>query len=189
MEMVNGYVFLDLTKSNVYAKALKVLESGKPVVVKDGSGAPYYVDSMNVDGTNVVITKGGKTITIANDNTITSVGDIQPHLYFYHFEFSYVNSAETTQYCLVEFYSTKNVEISVNGFKELLGTNKFKNINSSVNSLTDLELDSETLSIEIMLYNDLLMLATIEDTNSLVENTNFTDFDIQSANSYKTQLF
>lgn len=76
MEMVNGYVFLDLTKANVYAKALKVLTADKPVVINDGTGAPYFVDSMTVDGTNVVITKGGKTITIANDNTITNVGEI-----------------------------------------------------------------------------------------------------------------
>lgn len=76
MEMVNGYVFLDLTKSNVYSKALKVLGTDKPVVIKDGSGSPYFVDSLTLDGTNVVITKGGKTITIANDNTITSVGDV-----------------------------------------------------------------------------------------------------------------
>ena len=81
MEMVNGYVFLDLTKANVYAKALKVLGTDKPVVIKDGSGSPYFVDSLTLDGTNVVITKGGKTITIANDNTITNVGDIQNHLY------------------------------------------------------------------------------------------------------------
>ena len=74
MEMVNGYVFLDLTKANVYAKALKVLGTDKPVVIKDGSGSPYFVDSLTLDGTNVVITKGGKTITIANDNTITSEG-------------------------------------------------------------------------------------------------------------------
>ena len=74
MEMVNGYVFLDLTKANVYAKALKVLGTDKPVVIKDGSGSPYFVDSLTLDGTNVVITKGGKTITIANNNTITSEG-------------------------------------------------------------------------------------------------------------------
>lgn len=74
MEMVNGYVFLDLTKANVYSKALKVLGTDKPVVIKDGSGSPYFVDSLTLDGTNVVITKGGKTITIANDNTITNEG-------------------------------------------------------------------------------------------------------------------
>lgn len=88
MEMVNGYVFLDLTKTNVYSKALKVLGTDKPVVIKDGSGSPYFVDSLTLDGTNVVITKGGKTITIANDNTITNVGDIQNHLYAIYFETS-----------------------------------------------------------------------------------------------------
>jgi len=87
MEMVNGYVFLDLTKSNVYQKALKVLTTDKPVVVSDGSGAPYFVDSMKLDGTNVVITKGGKIITIASDNTITNVGDIQPQEKLYHYCF------------------------------------------------------------------------------------------------------
>ena len=95
MEMVNGYVFLDLTKSNVYSKALKVLGTDKPVVIKDGSGSPYFVDSLTLDGTNVVITKGGKTITIANDNTITNVGDIQNHLYRYYAPSAYL---QTTDY-------------------------------------------------------------------------------------------
>lgn len=80
MEMVNGYVFLDLTKSNVYAKALKVLGTDKPVVIKEGTNAPYFVDTISLVGTNVVITKGGKTITIANDNTITNVGSIVPNI-------------------------------------------------------------------------------------------------------------
>ena len=83
MEMVNGYVFLDLTKSNVYERALRVLGADKPVVIKDGSGSPYFVDSLTLDGTNVVITKGGKTITIANDNTITTEGVIQNHLWYH----------------------------------------------------------------------------------------------------------
>ena len=74
--MVNGYVFLDLTKSNVYAEALKVLGTDKPVVIKDGSGAPYFVDSLTLDGTNVVITKGGKTITINDANAVSSEGEI-----------------------------------------------------------------------------------------------------------------
>ena len=92
MEMVNGYVFLDLTKTNVYSKALKVLGTDKPVVIKDGSGSPYFVDSLTLDGTNIIITKGGKTITIANDNTITNVGDIQNHLYEYLIQIKCTNN-------------------------------------------------------------------------------------------------
>ena len=78
MEMINGYIYLDLTKEDVYVRSLKAIASGKPVVVKDAdSSVPYFVDSITTDTTNVYITKGGKTITIANDNTITSSGDVQ----------------------------------------------------------------------------------------------------------------
>ena len=108
MEMVNGYVFLDLTKSNVYSKALKVLGTDKPVVIKDGSGSPYFVDSLTLDGTNVVITKGGKTITIANDNTITNVGDIQPKtLHLYKLNFSLEISSTEGNFMML-FYSNKD---------------------------------------------------------------------------------
>ena len=107
MEMVNGYVFLDLTKANVYAKALKVLGTDKPVVIKDGSGSPYFVDSMALVGTNVVITKGGKTITISNDNTITNVGDIQNHLYNLCIQFEYQVSDEDTSNCYMNINFNK----------------------------------------------------------------------------------
>ena len=73
-----GYTILDLESSTIYADSVKALDSNKPVVVYDGTNKPYYADSVTTSGTNVVITKGGKTITIANDNTITNVGDIQP---------------------------------------------------------------------------------------------------------------
>lgn len=106
MEMVNGYVFLDLTKSNVYSKALKVLGTDKPVVIKDGSGSPYFVDSLTLSGTNIIITKGGKTITIANDNTITNVGDIQEKLHLYRLQFQLkIEGTDATFFMLI--YSNK----------------------------------------------------------------------------------
>ena len=120
MEMVNGYVFLDLTKANVYSKALKVLGTDKPVVIKDGSGSPYFVDSLTLDGTSIIITKGGKTITIANDNTITNVGDIQNHLY------RYVIIKTGSNFFTCEIISNKNVEISTyNDLLSFLGQEKY----------------------------------------------------------------
>ena len=71
-----GYTILDLESSTIYADSVKALDSNKPVVVYDGTNKPYFTDTIVLDGTNVVITKGGKTITIANDNTITSNGNI-----------------------------------------------------------------------------------------------------------------
>lgn len=81
MEMVNGYVFVDLLGVNVYKKALGAIRSGKPIMVLDAPNV-YFADTFKtdvVDGDNVVIiTKGGKTITINDNNSVTSEGEIQP---------------------------------------------------------------------------------------------------------------
>lgn len=123
MDMINGYVFLDLTKSNVYAKALKVLGADKPVVIKEGSNAPYFVDSISLDGTNVVITKGGKTITIANDNTITNVGDI------YNEELQYISYNNETD--VID--TTKPIVQTMDGYSFVDGSvTGFENTYASV---------------------------------------------------------
>ena len=79
--MNGGYAMINLASATIHADALAALASNKPIVVYEATGAPYYADTVSISGTSVVITKGGKTITIANDNTITNVGDIQNHLY------------------------------------------------------------------------------------------------------------
>lgn len=76
--MNGGYAMINLASETIYADVVAALASNKPIVVYEATRAPYYADSVTTSGTNVVITKGGKTITIANDNTITNVGDIQP---------------------------------------------------------------------------------------------------------------
>lgn len=94
-----GYTILDLESSTIYADSVKALDSNKPVVVYDGTNKPYFVDTIVLDGTNIIITKGGKTITIANDNTITNVGDIQAkqiHHYDFNMEYLKVNGNNLT---------------------------------------------------------------------------------------------
>ena len=81
--MNGGYAMINLASATIHADALAALASNKPIVVYEATGAPYYADSVTTSGTNIIITKGGKTITIANDNTITNVGDIKPKLHFY----------------------------------------------------------------------------------------------------------
>lgn len=78
-----GYVMLDLADPKLYDRAKASIGSGKPVMVYDTDNAVYYIDSIALDGTDVIITKGGKTITIASDGTITSSGDIQNHLWLH----------------------------------------------------------------------------------------------------------
>lgn len=77
MEMVNGYVFVDLTGENVYKKALGAISAKKPVLVKDYDQI-YFADTITTktvdDDLVVVITKGGKTITITDANSVSSEG-------------------------------------------------------------------------------------------------------------------
>ena len=104
--MNGGYAMINLASATIHADALAALASNKPIIVYEATGAPYYADSVTTSGTNVVITKGGKTITIANDNTITNVGDIQPHLYLYEINFEY-NSASFILYAISNKIITK----------------------------------------------------------------------------------
>lgn len=95
---IGGYSILDLASTTIYADALGALKQDKPVLVYDTPEC-YFADTIKattIDGDDVVqITKGGKTITIANDNTITNVGDIQNHLYKYFAPSVYL---QTTDY-------------------------------------------------------------------------------------------
>lgn len=88
MKYIGGYSILDLTDANVSAQANACYNQDKPVLVYGANGERYFADTITKSGTSIIITKGGKTITIANDNTITNVGNIQNHLYLYHFKYS-----------------------------------------------------------------------------------------------------
>ena len=81
--MTNGYVVINLNDTEkIYSKALKVLASGKPVLVMDDPQV-YYADTITMSGDDVVITKGGKTITITDANAVSSIGNIQKHLWYH----------------------------------------------------------------------------------------------------------
>lgn len=77
---IGGYSILDLADANVYAQALICAKQNKPVLVYDDP-LKYYADTIAIDtdnDDNVVITKGGKTITITDANSVSSEGEIQP---------------------------------------------------------------------------------------------------------------
>ena len=156
MEMVNGYVFLDLTKANVYSKALKVLGTDKPVVIKDGSGSPYFVDSLTLDGTNVVITKGGKTITIANDNTITNVGDIQVTkltLYRHNIRCEY-NGSQSSAHVTMELISESDTVFvkdgSTNSLAKYLYDNGYNTKDKAIMATGTYYLNSEAVERPVL---------------------------------------
>lgn len=81
-----GYVIINKALDNVYELAKNALTSGKPILWYETNTECYYIDTATLSGTDIVLTKGAKTITIEADGDITEVGDIQPsgseqHLY------------------------------------------------------------------------------------------------------------
>lgn len=76
-----GYVILDLESTTIYTDALKAIQAKKPVVVYDEPNI-YFADTIKADTIDddavVIITKGGKTITITDVNSVSSEGEIQP---------------------------------------------------------------------------------------------------------------
>lgn len=176
MEMVNGYVFLDLTKSNVYAKALKVLGADKPVVIKDNSGAPYFVDSLTLDGTNVVITKGGKTITIANDNTITNVGDINDTLKTYQCYITGEGDDSNSHDIRFILYSSKvlNNDNIVDYFKSLVSSDDW--------SFIGYDTDNTTLFVVFSIDANTINTRDCTNSTDITFNTNTTTIEVRRLN-------
>ena len=93
--MLGGYVMLNKADENLYVKAKNALTQGKPILFYEDANTCYYIDTITLDGTDIILTKGGKTITIEADGDITENGDIQPHLYNFYKSSVYL---QTTDY-------------------------------------------------------------------------------------------
>ena len=71
-----GYQIVDVL-ALTYALALEYLNCGKPLLVVDGTNHPFFADSVTLNADDeVVIQKGGYTITIDDEDNITTDGSI-----------------------------------------------------------------------------------------------------------------
>ena len=194
--MNGGYIMIKASDANIYLEASKALTIGKPILFYENDTTCYYIDTIILDGTNIVLTKGGKTITIANDNTITSVGDIQNHLYQYNIRFfgTYVDSGENTQVIsfAVSFLYPKDID-----FEDMTYTDFYNNysdifIFNVINGAKYQEGDY----IKPLVYNNdsdnelmFINLASSKiDTVIIADEDESTDY-ITAYEVYKTQLF
>ena len=97
--MNGGYLMVSKSDTNLYTKLNNALTTGKPVLFYEDANTCYYIDTITKSGTDIVLTKGGKTITIENDGDITEVGNIQPtekHLYKH-----YIRVTDSAHYNIV----------------------------------------------------------------------------------------
>ena len=110
MAKKGGYQIVVL-ETLTYAFALECLNCDKPLLIYDGKNKPYFADSIVLnDDDEVVIQKGGQTITIEEDDTITIDGDIPVSggggggLQLYKHTFTDTNSGE--KYVIITDNST-----------------------------------------------------------------------------------
>lgn len=91
-----GYVMLDKADSDIFAKASGALKAGKPILWYEDKNTCYYIDTLAKSGDDIVLTKGGKTITITDANVVTESGEIQQHLYAYVIDIEATTSSGVT---------------------------------------------------------------------------------------------
>ena len=179
MKTNGGYVILDLADTqNVYAQAQNCLLVNKPVMVYDNTQV-YYADSIILDGTNIVLTKGGKTITIANDNTITTSGDIQNHLYCNTITASFDDEDEESGFMYITIYSNEKIE-NINDLKAYIDNyNSNNKFSTNGYQIADQYLITAIYNAGVDVY---------QYTNNNDEDKQFT-FDENNMNFKSIQLF
>lgn len=85
--MNGGYLMVSKSDTNLYNKLNNALTVGKPILWYEDANTCYYIDTITKDGTDIVLTKGGKTITVESDGDVNEVGDIiQKNQYYYIFD-------------------------------------------------------------------------------------------------------
>lgn len=80
-DIANDYENTNLTvrktDTDLYNTLNNALTLGKPILWYEDENTCYYIDTISKSGTDIVLTKGGKTITIEANGDITEVGEIQ----------------------------------------------------------------------------------------------------------------
>ena len=120
-----GYVMINKAQDNVYELATSALTSGKPILWYESDTECYFIDTITLSGTDIILTKGGKTITIENDGDITESGSIQPTektLYQHSvlIKGKDVNYGQLTAVATILFISTDNTPITTSNYSTKL---------------------------------------------------------------------
>ena len=175
MKYIGGYSILDLTDANVSVQANICYNQDKPVLVYGANGERYFADTIEKVGTSIIITKGGKTITIANDNTITNVGDIQTHLYEHRIDLYGDDTNGNTYQIRIIINNTSNTKLVLSNlinerFNGLIVDNAYL-----TRGIEEIEyVDAEETQIELYSIFDNESLELIFNVNDLSFNDTIT---------------
>lgn len=118
-----GYVMINLTGADVYVQARTCLKfkGDKAILVYDGENV-FFADTITLSGTNVVITKGGQTITISNANVVTKTGSISGggvKLYTHNIDLVFLDGCDETKNIIFRVISSNESVYNATSFKAL----------------------------------------------------------------------
>ena len=169
-----GYSIIKKSDALIYASVEKALTNGKPILFYEDDNTCYYIDSISKSGDDIVLTKGGKTITITDSNVVTESGEIQNHLYNNNIYIVGSDSSENSIYIYINIVTNK--ELNREDFENYLKTFTI-NKHLMVNGYSG---DSSNVIVKIGYYD--AYTATYSDDN---DDT----FTIESFSNFTTQIF
>lgn len=123
-----GYVMLDKADSDIYAKALGALNAGKPILWYENSTTCYYIDTISKSGDDVILTKGGKSITITSANAVTETGEIAGggKLYTHNIELTFLDGCEATKNITFRVITSSESAYNATTFKALFNVGELQ---------------------------------------------------------------
>lgn len=116
-----GYVIINKALDNVYELAKNALTSGKPILWYETNTECYFIDTLTLSGTDIILTKGGKTITIESDGDITETGSITPQE-----KFLYKHSIKFQGLLLFDILNASEDELTYDDIAQYLVDNGYK---------------------------------------------------------------
>lgn len=135
MKLSGGYFIINKTDKNVYEKALSAVTDGKPILWYEDDTTCYYIDTITLSGTTVIMTKGSLTISIANTGTITESGSIFPDVASKSFLYQinlYITNGSPNDALTVYIFTNKDVATTTlttkESIKALYNTSIIRNI-------------------------------------------------------------
>ena len=171
-----GYVMINKAQDNVYELATSALTSGKPILWYETNTECYFIDTITLNGTDIILTKGGKTITIESDGDITEV-DIQNHLYKHFITFDIENTSDLdTNHFFFTYYSYDNSEINTYAKLKALIKDKIIKLPLSFSMIDNKIFNNHFGNFMYIDSNDLTVEDTNGDTYTISDNSAFIYF-------------
>lgn len=164
-----GYSIIKKDDANIFAKVNDALTSGKPILWYEYATTCYFIDSISKSGDDIVLTKGGKTITITDSNVVTEKGDLTLHSYI--LQMNLINNDESIDtYAIASFY-TYNIYDEDVSFGYADAYNLLKDLGHYLNDYKSLPVSSNSNNIiGIKANNDKIYTYNSDDSSIEIDD-------------------